>query len=135
MATDGPAGANTPSVEAILDALRQHPNATAAELAEAASIGRSTAGKALATLEAQGRATRQRGTPGGGRATPDRWALATDSRAEPQTTSKPRVAEVANAATATGRGARRRSGAPGHRHVQDRRGRGDGEGIVPGRAG
>jgi hypothetical protein len=76
MATTGTIGAKSSSVEAILDALRSHPGGTAAELAKAAGIGRSTAGKTLATLESQGRVTRQRGTPEGGKATPDRWALA-----------------------------------------------------------
>ncbi|MFE4832709.1 helix-turn-helix domain-containing protein [Streptomyces sp. NPDC056672] len=47
--------------------------ATAAELALAAGTGRSTAGKALATLEQQGLAVR---TPGGASRTPDRWRAA-----------------------------------------------------------
>jgi hypothetical protein len=82
-------GAKTPSVEAILDALRQHPDATAAGLAEAAGLGRSTASKTLATLEAKGRVSRQRGTSEGGKAAPDRWTLVPDplaghtDRAEP----------------------------------------------------
>jgi hypothetical protein len=89
MATTGTTGAKTPSVEAILDALRQHPDATAAELAEAAGLGRSTASKTLANLEAKGRVSRQRGTSEGGKAAPDRWTLVPDplaghtNRAEP----------------------------------------------------
>ncbi|MEV0598480.1 helix-turn-helix domain-containing protein [Streptomyces sp. NPDC050315] len=50
--------------------------ATVAELALAAGLGRSTTGKALATLEDHGLAVRE---PGGHRATgrvPDRWSLA-----------------------------------------------------------
>jgi MarR family len=82
MATTGTTGAKPPSVEALLDALRHHPEATAAELAEAAGIGRSTAGKTLASLEARGRVSRQRGTPEGGKATPDRWTLTLDPRAD-----------------------------------------------------
>ena len=78
----GTTRAKPPSVEAILDALRYHPDATAAELADAAGIGRSTAAKTLATLEARGRVTRQRGTPEGGKATTDRWTLAPDPRTE-----------------------------------------------------
>lgn len=70
--------ASTPSAEAVLDALRQRPGATAAELAEAAGVGRSTASKALATLEADGRASRQAGAPQGGRPAPDRWTLLPD---------------------------------------------------------
>ncbi|HEV8650564.1 MAG TPA: MarR family transcriptional regulator [Actinomycetes bacterium] len=98
MATTGTTGAKTPSVEAILDALRHHPDATAAELAEAAGIGRSTAGKTLANLEAQGRVSRQRDTSGGGKATPDHWTLVSDppadhtGRAEPE--PQPATGEV-----------------------------------------
>jgi len=81
MATTGTTKAKSPSVKAMLDALRQHPGATAAELAEAAGIGRSTAGKSLAGLEAEGRVTRQRGTSEGGKPTPDRWTLTLDTPA------------------------------------------------------
>jgi hypothetical protein len=104
MASTGTAGAKSPSVEAILDALRQHPDATAAELAERAGIGRSTAGKILANLEARGRVTRQHGTAGGGKATPDRWTLAPDplaghsDRAEPE--PQPTTAEGTTAESA-----------------------------------
>ncbi len=94
MATTGTTRAKPSSVEAILNALRQHPDATAAELAEATGIGRSTAGKTLASLEAQGRVTRQRGTSEAGKATPDRWTLVSDrDRAEPE--PQPAAAEVA----------------------------------------
>jgi hypothetical protein len=69
-------GAKATSVEAVLDVLRQHPNATAADVAEHAGIGRSTASRTLANLETQGRVSRQRGEPeAGGRTAPDRWAL------------------------------------------------------------
>jgi DNA-binding transcriptional MocR family regulator len=68
--------AKAPSVEAILDALRRHPNSTAAELAEAAGIGRSTAGKALAVLEGEGYVIRRDAEPQqGARTAPDRWSL------------------------------------------------------------
>jgi hypothetical protein len=90
MATTDTTRAKPSSVEAIVNALRQHPDATAAELAEAASIGRSTAGKTLATLEAQGRVTRRHGTSEGGKANPNRWTLVLDP-AE----SEPQVAAVA----------------------------------------
>jgi DNA-binding transcriptional MocR family regulator len=72
------------SVEAILDALRRHPNSTAAELAEAAGIGRSTAGKALAILEGEGYATRRQATPQpGAKTAPDRWSLTSQTPAGP----------------------------------------------------
>ncbi len=75
-------GTKAPAVEAILHALRQHPNATTAELADHASIGRSTANKALANLAAEGRATRQRGGRVNGRIIPDRWSLVADAPTE-----------------------------------------------------
>jgi DNA-binding IclR family transcriptional regulator len=86
--TSTPAKAS--SVEAILEALGQHPQATTTELAQAAGVGRSTAAKTLATLEGQGRVARRRGTPEGGKPTPDRWTLGADplagraGRAEPE---------------------------------------------------
>ena len=57
-----------------------------------------TAGKILASLEGQGRVTRRRVTPQGGKATPDRWTLVPDpladrDRAEPE--PPPTAAEVA----------------------------------------
>ncbi len=83
-------GAKATSVEAVLDALRQHPDATAAELAEHAGIGRSTATRTLATLETQGRVTRRRGkAEAGGRKAPDRWVLVPDTTTGPDETEQP----------------------------------------------
>jgi hypothetical protein len=65
----------TPAAQALLDALADHPAATATELAEAAGIGRSTATKLLATLAAQGRLARQPGGHKGVRRAADRWIL------------------------------------------------------------
>src|SRR5690349_21462074 len=60
---DGPDPSETVSAHTRLwTALTGLPGATAAELADAAGIGRSTAGKTLATLETSGMARRQ---PGG----------------------------------------------------------------------
>jgi hypothetical protein len=70
------ATSTTPSAEAILGALTTQPLATVAELAQAAGIGKSTAGKLLAALEAQGRAVRRPGGRTGGRRAPDRWSRA-----------------------------------------------------------
>jgi DNA-binding transcriptional MocR family regulator len=77
-----PTGAKTPALEAILHALRQHPETTAAELADHANIGRSTANKALASLATEGRVTRQPGGRANGRIIPDRWTLVTDAPAK-----------------------------------------------------
>jgi hypothetical protein len=62
--------------DAIGAALSAHPGATAAELAEVAGIGRSTAAKCLAALERAGTARRAPGGREGGRRLPDRWHLA-----------------------------------------------------------
>lgn len=61
--------------EAVAATLAAHPEATAAELAAAAGVGQSTAAKALAALEAGGRARRLPGGRGhNGRRQPDRWS-------------------------------------------------------------
>ena len=65
----------TPAAEALLGALADRPDATAAELAAAAGIGRSTAGKLLVTLAGQGRVLRRPGGLNDGRRTADRWTL------------------------------------------------------------
>jgi DNA-binding MarR family transcriptional regulator len=89
-------GAKATSVEAVLDALRQHPDATAAELAELGGIGRSTATRTLANLETQGRVTRQRGkAEAGGRTAPDRWALVPDTPKDPDETQQPATEQPA----------------------------------------
>jgi DNA-binding transcriptional MocR family regulator len=77
-----PTGAKTPALEAILHALGQHPNTTAAELADHAKIGRSTANKVLASLATDGRVTRQPGGRVAGRIIPDRWTLVADAPAK-----------------------------------------------------
>jgi hypothetical protein len=69
------ASASTPAAEALLGALAGQPGATATELAHAAGIGRSTAGKLLATLAAQRRVLRQPGGHKGGQKAADRWTL------------------------------------------------------------
>jgi predicted transcriptional regulator len=65
------------SAQALLGALADQPGATAADLAEAAAIGRSTAGKLLASLQAEGRVVRQPGSHQHGRRAADRWTLPT----------------------------------------------------------
>ena len=68
--------APTPTTtEKLLAALATNPGANAAELAEAAEIGRSTANKTLAVLEAERRVSRTGGDSEGGRRQPDRWTL------------------------------------------------------------
>jgi predicted transcriptional regulator len=72
-----PDPALTPTSQALLEALADRPGTTAAEVAAAAGIGRSTASKLLATLATQGRVLRRPGGQQGGRRTPDRWTLIT----------------------------------------------------------
>lgn len=68
------------AAEAVAAALTAHPGATAAELAEAAGVGQSTAAKALATLEAQSLARRTAGErTASGRRQPDRWSPPPDT--------------------------------------------------------
>lgn len=63
------------AADAVAAALAAHPGATAAELAEAAGVGQSTAAKTLAALEAEGRARRAvGGRSTSGRRQPDRWS-------------------------------------------------------------
>jgi predicted transcriptional regulator len=72
-----PTPATTPAAEALLGELADRPGATAAELAQAAGIGRSTAAKLLAALAGQGRVLRQPGGHHDGRRAADRWILPT----------------------------------------------------------
>ena len=64
----------TTTAETVLAALGSGP-ASAAEVAEAAGIGRSTATKVLAALAASGQVERAPGGRDGARRLPDRWAL------------------------------------------------------------
>ncbi|MET9296868.1 winged helix DNA-binding protein [Streptomyces sp. NPDC003077] len=74
----------------IWSALTTAPGKTSAALAEAAGIGRSTAGKALATLEDSGLARRQRGIPHGKQPMPDQWyPNRTDQPATPSGSNAP----------------------------------------------
>ncbi|WP_037577628.1 helix-turn-helix domain-containing protein [Phaeacidiphilus oryzae] len=71
--TDQPPTA-IPAAESLRRALTAHPGATAAELATAAGIGRSTAGKILASLEKHGTTRRENtGRDTDNRATADHW--------------------------------------------------------------
>jgi hypothetical protein len=96
----------TPSAkQAILEVLRVEPQASIAQIAVSAGVGRSTAGKLLAQLESDGTARRTAGGRDGKRRLPDRFALASTQRPsaspEPATTgpvaktSRPQQAEPA----------------------------------------
>jgi DNA-binding IclR family transcriptional regulator len=79
------------SEEAVLKALASNPEGTAADVAAAAGVGRSTASKVLARLASSGEVHRTEGGRDGTRRLPDRFALA---RAEPAAKgAKPKAAE------------------------------------------
>ncbi|MHB8246084.1 MAG: MarR family transcriptional regulator [Acidimicrobiales bacterium] len=67
--------------DAILKALRAAAGATVAELGEASGLSRSTVGKALQSLEADGLAARTPGGREGGRRLPDRFEAVLSIRA------------------------------------------------------
>jgi len=79
-----------PAKQAILEVLKVEPQATVAQIAVSAGIGRSTAGKLLAQLESDGEVRRTEGGRDGARRLPDRFALASDEPAAK--TAKPNVA-------------------------------------------
>ena len=80
---------STTSAEAIISALTDHPNSTAAELADATGIGGSTASKGLAALEQDGKVLRHIGGRENGRRIADRWSLSPEGSAtESQSVTK-----------------------------------------------
>ena len=89
--------------EAVLEALAQRPGTTVTELAEAAGIGRSTASKALAALEAEGKVRRLPGGREGGRRRADHWAppQAAPSRSARTAPDKPATKRLAPGALGT----------------------------------
>ncbi|TGB00872.1 hypothetical protein [Streptomyces sp. MZ04] len=78
------------------------PGATGAELALAAGLGRSTAGKALVALEEQGLAVRTPGGHEGARRTPDRWSPAPPPTHEEEQTPTAETSEASARDTDTG---------------------------------
>ncbi|MFF1691592.1 MULTISPECIES: helix-turn-helix domain-containing protein [unclassified Streptomyces] len=83
--TPDPLTGLTGAPAAIYSELVSSPGVTVTELAVAAGVGRSTAGKALATLEEHGLAIRDQGERTGARRTPDRWRC---SQSEPTNSSE-----------------------------------------------
>lgn len=66
--------------QAVLAALQATPQASAADLAAAAGLGRSTVSRQLAALERRGAARRTAGEREGALRQPDRWELASTPR-------------------------------------------------------
>lgn len=71
-----------PAAETVAEALAATPGATVTELADRAGLGVSTVGKALAGLEAGGRAGRRPGGRSQGRRLPDRWTAVASAAAD-----------------------------------------------------
>ncbi len=84
-----------PTKQAILEVLKVEPQATVAQIAVSAGVGRSTAGKLLAQLESDDEVCRTEGGRDGNRRLPDLWSLAgqqpaaNDVDAKPATDGKP----------------------------------------------
>jgi hypothetical protein len=81
------------SEQAVLNALASEPDATAADVASAAAVGRSTASKVLARLASSGEVRRTEGGRDGARRLPDRFALASAETAAAD--GEPKAAEDA----------------------------------------
>lgn len=97
-----------PAKQAILEVLKAAPQATVAQIAVSANVGRSTAGKLLAQLEGDGRVRRIEGGRDGNRRLPDRWTLAS---AQPAPGAAPeKDAAPATSAASTSNGERLKPG-------------------------
>ena len=86
-----------PAEQALLNALKANSEATAADLAVAAGVGRSTAGKALSRLASSGEIRRTEGGRDGARRLPDRFSLAPSEPASAG--SPPPAADAASSTT------------------------------------
>jgi hypothetical protein len=89
-----------PARQAILEVLKVEPQATVAQIAVSAGVGRSTAGKLLAQLESDGEIRRTAGGRDGKHRLPDRWTLASSPPA-PDAASQKDAAPAASAAPAS----------------------------------
>jgi predicted ArsR family transcriptional regulator len=99
-------GASTATREAVLTALARGGDMTAAQVADAAGIGRSTATRLLAALTVDGQLARTPGGRDGARRLPDRWTLV----ATPKVTSPRARRAAATTVASPATGARLRSG-------------------------
>jgi hypothetical protein len=86
-----------PTKEAILEVLQAAPQATAAQIAVSAGVGRSTAGKVLAQMESDGEVRRTEGGREGNRRLPDLWSLGGEQAAANDKGEKPASATAATA--------------------------------------
>lgn len=92
---------HTEAEDKLWQALRANPNSTSIDLASAARIGKSTAGKILAKWANEGSVTRTPGIPESGRRAADLWAIANDhtseARSEPTDAEATRTPETTTA--------------------------------------
>jgi DNA-binding MarR family transcriptional regulator len=95
-----PESSSPPAEDALRKALSAQPDATAADLAVAAKLGRSTASKTLARLEQAGQVRRREGGRDSGRRLPDRWTL-TPTQPAPDAASEKNAASIENATPAS----------------------------------
>lgn len=117
MSKNAKAPAKPSTEEAVRKALEASPGATAESVANAAGIGRSTAGKVLARLTQAGEVSRAEGAREEGRRLPDRYTLhdapapaVTGSTAR---TTEPKGADAGiHAKASANRGARSKAAAP-----------------------
>ena len=105
---ESPESSSPPAEDALRKALSAQPDATAAELAAAAGLGRSTASKTLARLEQAGQVRRREGGRDSGRRLPDRWTLSPAQPAPDAASEK--GAAPAESATAAANGQRLKPG-------------------------
>jgi hypothetical protein len=78
-----------PAKQAILEVLKVEPQASAAQIAVSAGVGRSTASKLLAQLESDREVRRTEGGRDGKRRLPDLWSLADQQPAASAAQAKP----------------------------------------------
>jgi hypothetical protein len=78
-----------PAKQAILEVLKVEPQASVAQVAVSAGVGRSTAGKLLTQLESDGEVRRTAGGRNGNRRLPDLWSLADEQPAANDANTKP----------------------------------------------
>jgi hypothetical protein len=78
-----------PAKQAILEVLKVEPQASVAQIAVSAGVGRSTASKLLAQLESEGEVRRTAGGRDGKRRLPDLWSLADRQPAANNANTKP----------------------------------------------
>lgn len=93
------------TTQAILEVLKVEPQATVAQIAVSAGVGRSTAGKMLCQMESDGDVRRTEGGREGNRRLPDLWSLAGEQpAADADTKTASATAKATKDAAAPARG-------------------------------